>query len=59
VFLLVPAHAGSPGQRSVKRLLMCVLLLISFIASSSGVMWLVSRNTCKMEISKQSQRSGV
>jgi len=23
VFLLVPAHPGSPGQRAVKRLLLC------------------------------------
>jgi len=25
VFLLVPAHPGSPGQRAVKRLCVCVL----------------------------------
>jgi len=25
VFLLVPAHPGSPRQRAVKRLLLCVL----------------------------------
>jgi len=26
VFLLVPAHPGSPGQRAVKRLLLLLLL---------------------------------
>jgi len=26
VFLLVPAHSGSPGQRAVKRLLCCCCL---------------------------------
>jgi len=35
VFLLVPAHPGSPGQRAVKRSL---LLLFSF-----------SRSQCKIE----------
>jgi len=25
MFLLVPAHPGSPGQRAVKRLLLCSL----------------------------------
>ena len=29
MFLLVPAHLGSPGQRAVKRLLLCV-----FVANS-------------------------
>jgi len=28
VSLLVPAHPGSPGQREVKRLLLCVLKAI-------------------------------
>jgi len=26
VFLLVPAHPGSPGQRAVKRLFLCVCI---------------------------------
>jgi len=26
VFLLVSAHPGSPGQRAVKQLLLCVLV---------------------------------
>jgi len=30
VFLLVPAHPGSPGQRAVKRLLL-LLLLLSYV----------------------------
>jgi len=29
VFLLVPAHPGSPGQRTVKRLLLLLLLSLS------------------------------
>ena len=28
VFLLVPAHPGSPGQRAVKRLLLCSVLTV-------------------------------
>jgi len=28
VFLLVPAHPGSPGQRAIKRLLLLLLLLL-------------------------------
>jgi len=28
MFLLVPAHPGSPGQRAVKRLLLLVVLLL-------------------------------
>jgi len=31
MFLLVPAHPGSPGQRAVKRSCVCVCLLLSFI----------------------------
>ena len=27
MFLLVPAYPGSPGQKSVKRLCVCVLLV--------------------------------
>ena len=27
MFILVPAHPGSPGQRAVKRLLLCVLYI--------------------------------
>ena len=38
VFLLVPAHPGSPGQRAIKRLLLLLLLLLqeflSFFLSS-------------------------
>jgi len=30
VFLLVPAHPGSPGQRAVKRLLLLLLCEISW-----------------------------
>jgi len=26
VFLMVPAHPGSPGQRAVKRLLLCCVM---------------------------------
>jgi len=26
VFLLVPAHPGSPGQRAIKQLLLCVVV---------------------------------
>ena len=28
MFLLVPAHPGSPGQRAVKRLLLCSVLTV-------------------------------
>jgi len=30
VFLLVPAHPGSPGQRAIKRLLLLLLLYYVF-----------------------------
>jgi len=30
VFLLVPAHPGSPGQRAVKSLLLLLLKLINY-----------------------------
>jgi len=30
VFLLILAHPGSPGQRAVKRLLLCTLVLNVF-----------------------------
>ena len=33
VFLLVPAHPGSPGQRAVKLLLCCVVVLGWWVAS--------------------------
>jgi len=32
VFLLVPAHPGSPGQRAVKRLLCCCCTLVEYPA---------------------------
>ena len=28
---LVPAHLGSPGQRAVKRVCVCVLLLVKLV----------------------------
>jgi len=31
VFLLVPTHPGSPGQRAVKRSLLLLLLLLSSV----------------------------
>jgi len=31
MFLLVPAHPGSPGQRAVKRLLLLLLLLLLLV----------------------------
>jgi len=31
LFLLVPAHPGSPGQRAVKRLLLLLFLLLLFL----------------------------
>jgi len=33
VFLLVPAHPGSPGQRAVKRLLCCVVAVVVVFVS--------------------------
>ena len=30
MFLLVPAYPGSPGQKAVKRLCVCVLLLVNY-----------------------------
>ena len=31
MFLLVPAHLGSPGQRAVKRLLFCAVLYTTVV----------------------------
>ena len=31
MFLLVPAHPGSPGQRAVKRLCVCVWVCVCVI----------------------------
>ena len=33
---LVPAHLGSPGQRAVKRVCVCVCVFISFITDLPG-----------------------
>ena len=32
MFLLVLAHPGSPGQRAIKRLLLCVLSIINIMS---------------------------
>jgi len=37
MFLLVPAHPGSPGQRDVKRLLLLLLLLYVLLWAKSPV----------------------
>jgi len=34
VFLLVPAHPGSPRQRAVKRLLLCVVSALARMGRS-------------------------
>jgi len=31
---LVPAYPGSPGQRAVKRLCVCVLIYLSYLSSN-------------------------
>ena len=31
MFLLVPAHLGSPGQKVVKRLCVCVAYVLNFV----------------------------
>jgi len=36
MFLLVPAHSGSPGQKAVKRLCMCVALYIIHFAMQAA-----------------------
>jgi len=33
VFLLVPAHPSSPGQRAIKRLLLCCCIMVSVLCS--------------------------
>jgi len=39
LFLLVPAHPGSPGQRAVKRLLLLLFSAMSYILECSLVSW--------------------
>jgi len=34
---LVPAHPGSPGQRAVKRVCVCVVLTVRYLAASDAV----------------------
>jgi len=34
MFLLVPAYPGSPGQKAIKRLCVCVLLIVCCIVST-------------------------
>jgi len=53
VFLLVPAHPGSPGQRAVKRLL-CVVVYKSTYCAISALTLLVGRqeghSACKNRV---------
>ena len=44
MFLLVPAHPGSPGQTAVKRLLLCCCVLQTVNGTDTGVEELESRN---------------
>jgi len=39
VFLLVPAHPGSPGQRAIKRLLLMLCVLVQFEVDHCRQMW--------------------
>jgi len=42
MFLLVPAHPGRPGQRAVKRLLLCVVVrAFTLQLQSITALWLV------------------
>jgi len=45
VFLLVPAHPGSPGQRAVKRLLLLLLLLL-LLTHYTNIDVVKSNNIC-------------
>ena len=38
---LVPAHPGSPGQRAVKWVCVCVCVLVSLLSMLAGVCLLV------------------
>jgi len=61
VFLLVPAHPGSPGQRAVKQLLLLLflyecknimeLLRTTLVVSSSHIMECNKKNYCMHIIS--------
>jgi len=47
VFLLVPAHPGSPGQRAVKQLLLCMCVTGEELVESMSMMCML----CMLEIS--------
>jgi len=49
VFLLVPAHPGSPGQRAVKQLLLCCCAsTYAFSALTLLVGWQEGHPDCKI-----------
>jgi len=47
--MLVPAHLGSPGQRAVKRVCVCVFTLLQLARShqNESVIYLSSRRGCR------------
>ena len=53
MFLLVPAHLGSPGQRAVKRLLLLLCCLSKYVSDAEKCLC-VSLNCHLMEVSKES-----
>ena len=59
MFLLVPAHPGSPRQRAVKRLLSVVVCeifpdpLIGFARNSHGRrVWCLARTSLKVKVTR-------
>ena len=54
VFLLVPAHLGSPGQRAVKRLLLLLFQGLEIWQKNPGIWRLIRRKLRQSHVSKSS-----